>query len=169
MLTGNSEVTFHLNLGTPIRIEVGPKDVENNEVKLARRVDGEKKQVKLAELLSTIQSEFKLVHELMYQNAVQKFEASKARADNFAQFMEHLNHKKMILAPWCDDVTCEKKVKELSGMLSKADETENDMSGSAKTLCKPLVQEPLPEGTKCFAHEHCGNLAKVYCYWGRSY
>ena len=167
--TGKSEVIFILTVGVPVRLEIGPKDVENNEVKLVRRCDSTKKQIKMDGLVNTIQTEFVDIHNWMYNNAVAKVEAAKAKISNFKEFMENLNHKKMILAPWCDDTSCEKKVKELSGMLSKAEETEQDMSGSAKTLCKPLKQDPLPAGTKCFAHEHCGKDAKVWCYWGRSY
>lgn len=152
-----------------MRLELGPKDLENGEVKLVRRVDGQKKQVKIADLLTVLQAEFKDIHTTMYTNAVARFEAARATASDFKEFMANLNQKKMILTPWCDDSACEKKVKELSGMLSKAEETEQDMSGSAKTLCKPLAQDPVPAGTKCFAHEHCGKDAKVYCYWGRSY
>lgn len=116
-----------------------------------------------------IKAEFEDIHKTMYTNALSKFEASKSTANDFKEFMTELNNKKMILTPWCDQTSCEKKVKEMSGMLAKADETEKEMSGSAKTLCKPLEQKAVPEGTKCFAHEYCKNDAKVYCFWGRSY
>lgn len=160
----------HLEIrGTPIRLELGPKDIEAGEVKLVRRCDGGKKQVKIEGLVASIQAEFLDIHETMYNQAVARFETSKVKASDFKEFMEHLNHKKMILTPWCNDTACEKKVKELSGLLSKQAEEEGDLSGSAKTLCKPLQQDPVPAGTKCFAHEHCGKDASVYCFWGRSY
>jgi prolyl-tRNA synthetase len=156
-------------IGTPIRIEIGPKDLDAGEVKLVRRCDGQKKQLKFESLVSTVNTEFEDIHATMYNGALAKFEESKATASDMKEFMNQLNNKKMILTPWCDNTACEKKVKEMSGMLAKADETEKEMSGSAKTLCKPLEQQPVPEGTKCFAHEYCKSDAKVYCFWGRSY
>ena len=152
-----------------MRIELGPKDLDAGEVKLVRRVDGQKKQVKVEGLVDTINAEFVDIHSTMYNKAVANFEAAKAKADTFKEFMEKLNQKKMVLTPWCNQTSCEKKVKELSGILSKADENESELSGSAKTLCKPWEQDEVKAGTKCFAHEHCGNDAVVHCYWGRSY
>lgn len=155
--------------GTPIRLELGPKDLEKGEFKLARRCDGVKKQVGFDNIVQTLQSEFEDIHKTMYESACKKLEAAQVTANDFKSFMEHINKKKMVLTPWCDNKDCEKKVKDLSGLLSKQDEGELDQSGSAKTLCKPLKQDAVPAGTKCFAHEHCGNEAKVFCYWGRSY
>ena len=59
-------------------------------------------------------------------------------------------------------------MKERSGIETKENmaEGETSLTGQAKTLCKPLEYEPLKEGAVCF---HCGSLAKVRVYWGRSY
>lgn len=125
--------------------------------------------MKVEGLVASIQAEFVDIHNTMYNRALANFEASKVKAATFKEFMEQLNHKKMVLTPWCNQTSCEKKVKEMSGLLSKADENESELSGSAKTLCKPLEQDEVKAGTKCFAHEYCGNDAVVHCFWGRSY
>jgi len=50
--------------------------------------------------------------------------------------------------------------------MEEKNEDEALLTGAAKTLCIPFEQQPLPEGTKCFA---CGKDAKVKALWGRSY
>ncbi|GJR29893.1 proline--tRNA ligase, cytoplasmic [Tanacetum coccineum] len=72
------------------------------------------------------------------------------------EFTEALGQKKLILAPWCDEKEVELEVK----AKTKAE------TGAAKTLCSPLEQPEMPEGTLCFAS---GKPAKKWTYWGRSY
>ena len=55
----------------------------------------------------------------------------------------------MVLAPWCNEDACEEKVKNRSGAESKEnldEKGEQALTGSAKSLCKPLEQEPIKEG-----------------------
>ena len=87
--------------------------------------------------------------------------------------MEALNDKNICLAPWCDTVECEKKIKEQSkeeslANLQAANEDEVVLTGSAKTLCIPfeLGDQNLGDGVKCF---YCGKIARVTALWGRSY
>jgi len=155
-------------LGIPIRLEFGPKDLDNNEIKLVRRYDGEKRQVSLDGLADTLKAEFKVISNLMYNNASAKFEARKKTADNWTDFMAHLNNKNIVLTPWCGIDEEEDKVKARTAIESKQVEGEGDsgLTGKAKTLCKPLGQAAPPEGTKCF---FTGLPAKEYIFWGRSY
>ena len=144
------------------------RDIENNKCVIVRRFDGEKKVVEQEGLAEFILAEFKDISEKMYASAEQKINEKKKTASNWTEFMEHLNNKNMILTAWCDEDECEKSVKNKSGMESKANDSEGDsgMTGKAKTLCKPLDQEKVKEGEKCFS---CGKDAKCYVYWGRSY
>ena len=68
----------------------------------------------------------------------------------------------------CEKEECEEKVKVRSGEDSKAadDDEALGLTGQAKTLCIPFEQPELKEDDKCF---HCGDKAKVFCIWGRSY
>ncbi len=86
-----------------------------------------------------------------------------------------LDRKHIVMAPWCEFVECEEGIKERTGPQAAdlADKTEEEkeevekaLSGSAKSLCVPFEQSPLPEGTKCFA---CDRDARVRCLFGRSY
>ncbi len=91
-----------------------------------------------------------------------------AKAYNWEQFMSELNQKKIVLTPWCEEEESEKIVKERSKEESKTAENEGEeiLTGAAKTLCLPLDQPPLPEGTKCFI---TGKPATKWALWGRSY
>ena len=104
----------------------------------------------------------------MYNSASEKFESRKKTANNWEEFMTHLNNKNIVLTPWCGIDEEEEKVKAKSAIESKAIEGEGDsgLSGKAKTLCRPLDQEKPAEGTKCF---FTGLPAVEYIFWGRSY
>lgn len=104
----------------------------------------------------------------MYNNANEKFLSRQKKADNWADFMTHLNNKNIVLTPWCGIDEEEEKVKAKSGIESAAvdGEGESGLTGKAKTLCKPLAMEAPEEGTKCF---FTGLPAKEFIFWGRSY
>ena len=59
--------------------------------------------------------------------------------------MAHVNSRNVVLTPWCQEAKCEEQVKERSGIETKESvlEGEQSLTGQAKTLCMPLVQEPL--------------------------
>ncbi len=91
-----------------------------------------------------------------------------AVAHNWEEFMAELNKKKCVLTPWCETLESEELVKQRSKEESTKAENEGEeiLTGSAKTLCIPLEQPPLPEGTKCFI---TGTPATKWVLWGRSY
>lgn len=152
--------------GVPLRIEIGPKDLANKQVRTVRRDNSAK-----VDIPADVNSEDSdLVAKFTEQikgllDDIQKdlFTAAKEKRDScieviktWEEFVEALNKKKMILAPWCDEEEVEKDVKA---------RTKGEM-GAAKTLCSPFDQPELPEGTLCFAS---GKPAKKWTYWGRSY
>ena len=152
--------------GTPVRIEMGPKDLQNNEVKLVRRVDNAKKQVSFDGIKETVENEFTDIHKTMLENAGKKLNNNIEKATSWTEFMNHLNSLKIVKTPWCNSSSCEEDVKEKSSIESKnMPKSEISLSGSAKTLCKPLVQEPI-EDYKCF---NCDKKAATWVLWGRSY
>ena len=82
--------------------------------------------------------------------------------------MSELNKKKIVLTPWCESLESEELVKQKSKDESCKAENEGEevLTGSAKTLCIPHQQDPIPEGTKCFV---TGAPATKWVIWGRSY
>ena len=78
----------------------------------------------------------------MYQKALTARDDHMIHVTDWKSFMEALNKKKICLAPWCDTVACEKKIKDLSkeeslANMKAANEDEVSLTGSAKTLCIP--------------------------------
>lgn len=153
--------------GVTLRVEVGPKDLENNEARLVRRVDNHKQQISLGNLVAAIKDQLQQSHELMFATAQAKLKASIRNAETWEEFMAQLNSLKVVQTPWCEDPECEDKVKERSGIESKMAKNEDvNMSGAAKTLCLPFDQAALKPDAKCF---HCGKKATKWVLWGRSY
>ena len=154
--------------GVPVRLEVGTKDIEKNEVRVVRRLDNNKYQLKLDGIADSLKQEMLDIQKSMYDKALKERDDRIKKCGDWETFMTELNQKNLCLTPWCDVQACEEKVKDKSKEESKAAENEGEdlLTGSAKTLCKPLDQPEIPEGTKCFA---CGESATVTALWGRSY
>eukprot|EP00904_Undaria_pinnatifida_P012991 jgi/Undpi1/8822/HiC_scaffold_25.g11284.m1 len=156
--------------GVPIRLEVGPRDLESKQAVLARRDTGEKMTVaegditlKVQELLETIQA-----------NLLARLTAERddhyTRVTEWPQFVPALNRNDIVLTPFCNETEWEEKVKTLSRAEAlKEGEVELETTATsvaAKTLCIPLEQPDLPEGTPCFIS---GKPATCWVLWGRSY
>lgn len=142
--------------GVPLRIEIGPKDLANNQVRVVRRDNGTKKDIPMAELVEQVKQLLSDIQQSLFNAAKQKRDACIKVINTWDEFIVALNEKKLILAPWCDEKEVEMDVKA---------RTKGDL-GAAKTLCTPFEQPRLPEGTLCFAS---GKPAKTWTYWGRSY
>ena len=136
--------------GVPFRIEIGPKDIENNKCVFVRRDTREKIEVSLdeveakaAELLDTIQSD-------MYEAAKKHLETHIYDAVTWDAFCDTINNKPgFVKAMWCGDRACEDRIK---------DEL------AATSRCMPFEQEQLSTTCVC-----CGKPAKKMVYWGRAY
>jgi prolyl-tRNA synthetase len=151
--------------GVPIRIEIGPRDLKNNTFRVVRRDNQDKKDYNISELdliphiLDDIQSS-------LFERARQELESRKVQALTWPEFMSALNAKNIVLTPWCQDTQCEVDVKEKSAAESKIQESKENYTGAAKTLCMPFEQGELEENAVCF---HCGKKATKWTLWGRSY
>lgn len=143
--------------GVPIRLELGPKDMQNKSVMLARRDTGAKEIVAWGDVPSRVPELLEQIQEDMLDSRRTEFQKSIEKLYSWDGFVEALDKKKMVLTPWCDEEEVEDDVKKNS--------TSGEAMG-AKTLCIPLEQPPLPEGTPCF---RSGKPARNWVLWGRSY
>ena len=137
--------------GVPVRIEMGPRDIENGECVLVSRDDRRKQTVKLENIVEAVEAELKAVHDRLYQKALENREKHTYRCisiDEIKQALEQ-NGDGFVYAMWCGDEECEDKVKELTGIGSR---------------CIPFEQEQLD--TKCVC---CGKPAKHMVCWGNAY
>lgn len=152
--------------GVPLRYEIGQNDLAKSQVTAVWRVNGHKETIAWENITETTKLRMKEIYDVMFANAKQRFNDKIKSAATWPEFMTSLNSRCIVYTPWCNNTACEKAVKERSALESKGTENESGLSGSAKTLCIPNEQEPIAEGTKCFA---CGKDASKRVYWGRSY
>eukprot|EP00201_Polytomella_parva_P015437 CAMPEP_0175051124 /NCGR_PEP_ID=MMETSP0052_2-20121109/7623_1 /TAXON_ID=51329 ORGANISM="Polytomella parva, Strain SAG 63-3" /NCGR_SAMPLE_ID=MMETSP0052_2 /ASSEMBLY_ACC=CAM_ASM_000194 /LENGTH=503 /DNA_ID=CAMNT_0016315369 /DNA_START=142 /DNA_END=1653 /DNA_ORIENTATION=+ len=143
--------------GVCLRIEVGPKDMENESVVVCRRDTGDKQFISWADVAEKIPALLVTMQEEMLGAARLKHKACMEVVSTWDEFMTAINNKHMALAPWADEVEVEEDVKKRSAV--------GKLTG-AKTLCIPFEQPELPEGAVCFAS---GKPAKNWALWGRSY
>ncbi len=137
--------------GVPVRIEIGPRDIENNQCVLVSRHNREKTVVSLDELEHAVGEKLKEVHDALYKAALENRERRTYACTSLDEISKTLEEKGdgFVKAMWCGDEACEDKVKELTGVGSR---------------CIPFEQEQLSDTCVC-----CGKKAKYMVYWGKAY
>jgi prolyl-tRNA synthetase len=101
--------------GVPLRLEIGPKDIEKNQVVLARRDSGEKKPVARAELLPTARAMLDDIQASLYDRAKKFREDNTFVVDSYDQFKQRTageGGSGFLLAHWCGKASCEKAIQE---------------------------------------------------------
>ena len=136
--------------GIPIRLEIGPKDIEKGVCVLVRRDTGEKLEVKLNELETKIKETFELIQKNMFEVAKKFLDDHIDVALTKEELISKMNNKKgFIKAMHCGCEECEIELKDETGISSR---------------CIPMEQEQLSD--KCVV---CGKPAKYEVIWGKSY
>lgn len=166
--------------GVPLRLEIGPRDIEAGTVMATRRVDGEKVTLKRDELCERVLEQLDSIQTSTFEKARAMRDDKIVQVFQWSQFVPALDERTMVLAPWCERTVCEEDVKKRSADESRerleagGDVDERALSGAAKSLCIPFVEEisrlgvePLGDNVPCFVG--CGHDAKSYTLWGRSY
>lgn len=153
--------------GVPIRLEFGQMDMENNQVVAVRRDTKEKIKLPQEGLAEALHDLLEEIHNGLYEKALAERDAHMPKAYTLEEFISVLNGN-MVLVPFCERGECEENVKDYTEHNTFTDEAESQfaLTGKAKSLCIPMEQDELPEGTKCFA---CEMEAKRWCLFGRSY
>lgn len=137
--------------GVPVRLEIGPRDIENNACVLVSRVTREKKFISLDNLEAEVEAMLRQVHDELVDRAAKNLAAKTYEAHNFEEFTDIAEHKPgYIKAMWCGSVECEDKIK--------------DVTGGVKSRCIPFGMEPIDTVCAC-----CGKPAKKLVVWGRQY
>lgn len=136
--------------GYPVRIEIGPKDLEAGKCVLCRRDTREKIEVSLDEVGDKIGSLLETIHHDMYERAKAHRDSHTYVAKNMAEFEQLFTEKSgFVKAMWCGDRACEDQIKEKLSVTSR---------------CMPFEQEHIADTCVC-----CGKPAKKMVYWGRAY
>lgn len=137
--------------GIPLRIEIGPRDIENGKCVVVRRDNGEKEEVSLAGLEARIGEILEQMQKDMYDRAKARRDSQTYEASDYEEFKNIFAEKTgFVKALWCGDRACEDKIKEELAVTSR---------------CMPLENADVTEGS-CVC---CGRPAKKMVYWGKAY
>ena len=136
--------------GVPIRVEIGPRDIENGVAVVVRRDNGEKETVEISKLNDRIKELLEEIHNNMFNECLKNREVRTTVAYSLDEILKNLNtNQGYVKTMWCESIECENKVKEITG---------------AHSRCIPFEQENLDN--KCAI---CGKTAKKMIVWGRQY
>lgn len=136
--------------GYPLRLEIGPKDLEAGKCVLCRRDNGEKIEVALDEVESKVAELLETIHHDMLEKARAHRDAHAYTAHDKAEFEKLFTEKAgFVKAMWCGEQACEDEIKEKLSVTSR---------------CVPFEQEQISDVCVC-----CGKPAKKMVYWGRAY
>lgn len=136
--------------GVPVRIELGPKDIEKNQAVLVRRDTHEKLFVSLEGLADTIKQLLDDIHQSLFNKALAIREERTQDVRDFGAFMEAVKTG-FARAPWCGERECEDEIKSITG---------------ASTRCYTLDYDAQAHGDNCI---FCDKKAKHLMYFGRAY
>ena len=121
--------------GVPLRIEVGPKDLANNQVTIVRRDTLEKIVSPINGLVDKVQNLLNDIQDNLYYQAKKRLDENLVYTDNYETFKSYIKEQKFVIIPLCDDPKWEKQIK---------DET------TATSRCIPLeLKIKLPETAQC--------------------
>jgi len=136
--------------GVPLRLELGPKDIEKGQCVLVRRDSGEKSFVSLDGLEDTVAKMLEDIHAGLYARAKKNLEDNTYPCATLEEVKEKMaSQGGFAKTMWCGDLACELRMKEEAGVTSR---------------CIPFQQEELGQVCAC-----CGKPAKHMVYWGVAY
>ncbi len=137
--------------GVPLRIELGPRDVEKNQVVLVRRDTGEKEVIQWTKLNTRVEQLMKEIQDYLYNKAKKQMLDSIVKVKRWEEFLKAAKNKKWIKALHCADAKCEVAIK--------------DKTQGVKTNCIPFKQPKQIKG-KCV---HCNKKAQYEVMFAKSY
>lgn len=136
--------------GIPVRVEIGPRDISENQAVLVRRDTHEKITVSLDEINSKVGELLEIIQNDMLERARAHRDTHTYEATDMDTFVKTVEEKPgFVKAMWCGSQECEDKIKEITGATSR---------------CMPFKQETLADTCVC-----CGKPAVKMVYWGRAY
>ncbi len=139
--------------GVPLRLEIGPKDIENNSCVLVSRLTRQKQFVSLDNVEDEVEKALRQIHDQLYERSKRNLEAKMFEAKTFEEFCDvAANNPGYIRAFWCGEAECEEKLK--------------DATGGVKSRCIPFDAPAPKDNDVCVC---CKKKAKHLVVWGRQY
>ncbi|KYK37821.1 MAG: proline--tRNA ligase [Theionarchaea archaeon DG-70] len=134
--------------GVPVRIEIGPRDIEKNQVVLVRRDTGEKFSVPIENVQKTVKETLDTIQQDLFNKAKKFLEDNLVKAADYNELQQLIQERKIVKANWCGSAECELNIKEETG---------------SSSCCIPFDEEP--DGT-CI---YCGKDAEYVVYFAKHY
>ena len=136
--------------GVPVRIEIGPKDIANNQAVLVSRIDRSKTFVSLDNIEDELENKLNEIQQQMLEAARKNRDENTSSAADYEEFKKIIEEKGgFVKAMWCGSEECENKIKE---------------DTTATSRCIPFEQENISDKCVC-----CGKPAHKMVYWGKAY
>ena len=136
--------------GVPVRIELGPRDIEEGKCVVVRRDTFEKIDVLISDLEVKLQDILDDIQKNMYEECRKRVSQKTTIATNMEEFTKNLEENQgYVKTMWCGSAECEEKIHELTG---------------AKSRCIPFEKEHISDTCVC-----CGKPANTMVVWGRQY
>ncbi|XP_025922352.1 bifunctional glutamate/proline--tRNA ligase isoform X2 [Apteryx rowi] len=151
--------------GVPVRVEVGPRDMKNQQFVAVRRDTGQKLTFSEHEAEEKLEQILEEIHANLYNRASEDLKSHMVVANTMEDFQKELDSGKIVQIPFCGEIECEDWIKKTTAR--DQDLEPGAPSMGAKSLCIPF--QPLRElqcGAKCVCSK---NPAKFYTLFGRSY
>jgi prolyl-tRNA synthetase len=160
--------------GVPIRIEVGPRDMDQKMARIALRYNNDKQDHPVQGLGSRIVQILDEIQTNMFAKARDARDSHMVQVTEWKDFVPNLEKNNLVLVPWIGGehqdweewVKNKSREESLESRGESAEDERTSTSVAAKTLCIPFKQPELPAGTKCIAS---GKDATCWVLWGRSY
>ena len=136
--------------GAPLRIEIGPKDLEADQLVLVRRDNNEKQTIKTKDLDRKIEEILNGIQDDLFKKAKDYLQKSIIEVHNFNDFLDAIKNKKMAKAQFCGELNCEDAIK--------------DKAEGATCRCIPFEQKPATG--HCV---QCNAQARFWALFGKGY
>ena len=137
--------------GVPVRLEIGPKDLEKQQVVLARRDTREKSFVPMDGLADRVEGLLKEIQKALYDRAIKYREEHTSQTDSYDEFKRILDGRPgFVIAPWCGSAACEAQIK----------------AETQATIRNIPFTSPKPDGKSCL---RCGSPATAHAWFAKSY
>jgi prolyl-tRNA synthetase len=137
--------------GVPLRLEIGPKDIEKSQVVLARRDTREKAFVPMEGLTAKVEEMLIAIQKALYERAIQYRTEHTTEADTYAEFKAIMEGRPgFVISPWCGSNTCEADIK-------------TETQATIRNI--PFTSKPAT-GKTCLK---CGTAATTHAWFAKSY
>src|SRR5262245_31925492 len=137
--------------GVPLRLEIGPKDIEKSQVVLARRDTREKAPAPMDGLAQRVEDVLKAVQQALFERALTFREEHTSSTDRYDEFKEIMDGRPgFVISPWCGSADCEAQIK----------------AETQATIRNIPFDSPKPDGKMCIK---CNATAVAYAWFAKAY